>query len=319
MKSISVGRMGIAFLLLAPLGLLGACAATVPQELVNARNAYAHANMGGAAEYAPAEVHKAKAALEEAERSFVDAPDSRRTKDLSYVAERKAQLAEALASYAADEKRKTLAQRDLATTRSEHAQKTKAALSDTRRDLAESERGREGDRSKARRDLAESERGREGEAQARVAAEASAAAADERARLSAKALADLASVKQERRGMVITLSGSVLFATDKFALLPAAQTRLRQVAVALLTTQERRLVVEGHTDSLGSEHHNLVLSQQRADSVRTYLVSCGYNADRIEARGIGKARPVSENRTAEGRANNRRVEIIVAPQLHSSR
>jgi outer membrane protein OmpA-like peptidoglycan-associated protein len=78
-------------------------------------------------------------------------------------------------------------------------------------------------------------------------------------------------------------------------------------------------VVEGHTDSQGSESYNLTLSQNRADAVRAYLVSRGYNANRIEAHGIGKARPVSENGTAEGRANNRRVEIIVAPQMHSSR
>ena len=119
--------------------------------------------------------------------------------------------------------------------------------------------------------------------------------------------------------MVITLSGSVLFATNKFTLLPAAMERLNQVATALMTTRERGLVVEGHTDSQGSAGYNLTLSQNRADAVRTYLVSRGYNADRIQAHGIGKSRPVSENGTAEGRANNRRVEIIVTPQLHSSR
>jgi len=119
--------------------------------------------------------------------------------------------------------------------------------------------------------------------------------------------------------MVITLSGSVLFATNKFALLPAAQERLNQVAAALLTTRERGLVVEGHTDSQGSVNYNLTLSQNRADAVRAYLVARGYNADRIQAHGIGKSRPVSDNDTAEGRANNRRVEIIVTPQLHSSR
>ena len=119
--------------------------------------------------------------------------------------------------------------------------------------------------------------------------------------------------------MVITLSGSVLFATNQATLLPAAQERLNQVAAALLTTRERVLVVEGHTDSRGSESYNLDLSQHRADAVRSYLVSRGYMADRIQAHGIGKARPVSENETAEGRANNRRVEIIVAPELHSTR
>jgi len=298
----------------------------VPMELANARTAYQRASVGTAAQLAPAEVHKAKSALDEAEQSFVNDPKSQQTKDLAYVAERKAQLAEARGSFAAEEQRKASAQGDLQATRNEMAQKTKSDLSDSRRELAASERGREGDRSNARRDLAASERGREGEAaaratadQGRVDAEAKAAAADERARLSAKALADLAAVKQEPRGMVITLSGSVLFATNKFTLLPAAMERLNQVATALMTTRERGLVVEGHTDSQGSAGYNLTLSQNRADAVRTYLVSRGYNADRIQAHGIGKSRPVSENGTAEGRANNRRVEIIVTPQLHSSR
>jgi outer membrane protein OmpA-like peptidoglycan-associated protein len=80
-----------------------------------------------------------------------------------------------------------------------------------------------------------------------------------------------------------------------------------------MATKERNIVVEGHTDSRGSEKHNLDLSQRRADSVRSYLVARGYEADRMQARGIGKGRPTTSNDTAEGRANNRRVEIIVQP------
>ena len=72
-------------------------------------------------------------------------------------------------------------------------------------------------------------------------------------------------------------------------------------------------MVEGHTDSRGSESHNLDLSQRRAESVRTYLVGRGYESDRMQAHGIGKGRPTTSNTTAEGRANNRRVEIIVQP------
>jgi outer membrane protein OmpA-like peptidoglycan-associated protein len=296
------------FLLLGLAGLFGACATTVPRELINARAAYQRANSGAAAQLAPAEVHKAKAALDEAERSFDNDPTTQRTKDLAYVAERKAQLAEALASSAAGEQQKSQAQRDLQAAQAAQMQQTRGELSNTRRDLAASERGREGEA-----------QARVSADAGRVAAEKRAGEADERARLSAKALADLASVKQEARGMVITLSGSVLFATNQATLLPAAQERLNQVAAALLTTRERVLVVEGHTDSRGSESYNLDLSQHRADAVRSYLVSRGYMADRIQAHGIGKARPVSENETAEGRANNRRVEIIVAPELHSTR
>jgi len=129
-------KISIAFLLLAPVGLLGACATVVPMELANARTAYQRASTGTASQLAPAEVHKARAALDEAEQSFANDPKSRQTKDLSYVAERKAQLAEARASFAAEEKRKANAQGDLQATRTEIAQKTKGDLSNARRDLA---------------------------------------------------------------------------------------------------------------------------------------------------------------------------------------
>lgn len=144
-------------------------------------------------------------------------------------------------------------------------------------------------------------------------------AASEQARLSAMAaLAQLAAVKEEERGMVITLSGSVLFTTNESTLLPAAQTKLDQVAEALMSTTPRPLVVEGHTDSQGTDADNVALSQRRADAVRTYLVGKGYDAALVTAQGIGEARPVAENATPEGRANNRRVEIVVQRETAST-
>jgi len=135
--------------------------------------------------------------------------------------------------------------------------------------------------------------------------------ADKRAADAQAELAKVAVVKEEPRGLVIMLSGSVLFASGKSELLPAAQNRLNQVAEALLATKERKLTVEGHADAQGSSSYNQVLSQQRADAVRSYLISRGYQSDLIQARGIGEDRPVADNASAEGRANNRRVEIIV--------
>ena len=79
-----------------------------------------------------------------------------------------------------------------------------------------------------------------------------------------------------------------------------------------MATKERKLIVEGHTDSQGSSSSNQVLSQQRADAVRSYIISRGYPADLIQAQGIGEDRPVADNASAEGRANNRRVEIVIA-------
>ena len=121
--------------------------------------------------------------------------------------------------------------------------------------------------------------------------------------------------------MVITLSGSVLFASNQSALLPEARSRLDQVSDVLLSTRERHIMVEGHTDSQGSNSYNMDLSQRRADSVRNYIVQRGYEADLIKARGLGEGNPIADNGSAEGRANNRRVEIIIERDkrdLHTS-
>jgi outer membrane protein OmpA-like peptidoglycan-associated protein len=115
--------------------------------------------------------------------------------------------------------------------------------------------------------------------------------------------------KVEERGTVITMSESALFATNDATLLPAAQSRLNHVAYALVA-KGRAVVVEGYTDSSGSQTSNLDLSQRRAESVRTYLVSRGVPGAMISARGLGPDRPVAESTSAEGRANNRRIEIV---------
>jgi outer membrane protein OmpA-like peptidoglycan-associated protein len=81
----------------------------------------------------------------------------------------------------------------------------------------------------------------------------------------------------------------------------------------LIETPERSLTIEGHTDSQGSDGHNVSLSQRRADAVRAAIVSHGYSAALIQTHGLGEGQPVADNGSAEGRANNRRVEIVVAP------
>jgi OOP family OmpA-OmpF porin len=93
--------------------------------------------------------------------------------------------------------------------------------------------------------------------------------------------------------------------------LSSAQVKLDQVANALLSVSARNIIVEGHTDSRGSESYNQGLSQRRADAVRNYLVQRGYPSDRIQSRGKGEGSPIADNASSEGRANNRRVEIII--------
>lgn len=277
-------------------GLLGGCAATLPSELANARRAYDQAAQGTAATLVPAEVHKAHEALLEAEAAYKDDPRGFHTLDLAYVAQRKAELAEALAATAAQQSTASAANSQYQATQDVIMQNTKEELGATQSSLAATQAVA----TQTAAQLATSEAAR--------------IQADKRAADAMTALAKLAAVKEETRGLVITLSGSVLFRSDEATLLPEAQTRLGEVTDALMETSDRRILIEGHTDSQGSDDHNLDLSQRRADAVRVYLTSRGYDATRIRAVGIGETRPIADNATAEGRANNRRVEIVVEPQ-----
>ena len=131
-------------------------------------------------------------------------------------------------------------------------------------------------------------------------------------------LARIAAVREEERGLVVTLSGSILFQSAKSNLLSSAQVKLDQVAHALLAVRARNLIVEGHTDSQGSDSYNQGLSERRADTVRDYLVQSGYPGERIQSRGMGEGSSIADNASPEGRANNRRVEIIIERELRTS-
>jgi outer membrane protein OmpA-like peptidoglycan-associated protein len=288
-------------------GLLAGCAATVPRELVNAREAYQRVSTGATAQVAPAELHIAHVALTKAEQSFLKNSGSFETRDLAYIAQRRAEIAEVTASISIEQKNQSLAGIEYQETQGRIVADTKLDLNQARGDLAASELNGEITADQ----LAASERN--GEITANQLAASQKLAADSQA-----ALARLAAVRDEPRGTVITLSGSVLFASDQVTLLPEARTRLNQVAEVLLTLSERNITIEGHTDSQGTETHNLELSQGRADAVRNYLTQRGYQPDRIQAHGMGEGRPIADNGNPEGRANNRRVEIIIERGLLSS-
>lgn len=290
-----------------------ACATATPVELTNARAAYNRAGTGPAAQLVPADLHKAKAALTEAEQSFEHDSDKQKTIDLAYIAERMAQIAEARAQGAISEKKTATATQDLGNKQNELLKSSQGALTKSREQLAESERGQV-----ALADQANTERVARGESDKRAAAseekasaaQLSAAQSEQKAAAANEALAKLAA-KEEERGTIITLSGSVLFRSNDSQLLPAALVRLDQVAEALVA-RGQRVSVEGYTDSRGSQASNLNLSQRRAESVRSYLVTRGFPTEKIEARGMGPDRPIADNSNAEGRANNRRVEIVIA-------
>lgn len=123
-----------------------------------------------------------------------------------------------------------------------------------------------------------------------------------------KQLAEL-QAKQTDRGMVLTL-GDVLFDTAKATLKPGAQAQLTRVASFMQKNEGTKVVIEGHTDSRGSDEYNQDLSQRRAQAVADVLAANGIDRSRIEAVGRGKALPVASNDTSAGQQQNRRVEIV---------
>ncbi len=275
----------------------GGCAASMPpQDLITARADYANASHGAAAAYDPADLHLAHEALDAAERSYDKNGASAETVDLAYVADRRAQTAEARGVTVKVTQQTAQTLGNMHDAQTAQVQATSAQLGRANAEIAQQDRAIQ-----SKDQLLQVERDR-------------AAEADKRAAQAAADLAAFASVKQEPRGMVITLSGSVLFASNHAELLPSAQVKLNEVALALTRQDvESKITVEGHTDSQGEPAYNQDLSQRRAQSVRDYLVSRGIAADRVTAQGFGLTRPIADNASAEGRANNRRVEIVVQP------
>jgi outer membrane protein OmpA-like peptidoglycan-associated protein len=117
--------------------------------------------------------------------------------------------------------------------------------------------------------------------------------------------------KQTERGMVLTL-GDVLFDTGKATLKPGAYSTIDRLAQVLKESANRKVIIEGHTDSTGSEENNILLSQQRALSVQGALMERGVSGEQIATIGKGEAVPIASNDNAAGRQRNRRVELVVS-------
>jgi outer membrane protein OmpA-like peptidoglycan-associated protein len=150
---------------------------------------------------------------------------------------------------------------------------------------------------------------------ARLAAEANAAQAErEKAALRDQLRQQLNQVLETRetaRGLIVNLS-DVLFDTGSANLKPGAREKLAKVAGILLSHSGLRLQIEGHTDSVGSTEYNQRLSENRAESVRMYLVEQGIAPNTVGTAGFGETMPIASNDTATGRQQNRRVELIVS-------
>jgi outer membrane protein OmpA-like peptidoglycan-associated protein len=264
--------------------VLVGCATHTPSELKNARTAYQGAVQCPGAPLAAPDVYEAKKSLDVAERAFSEEGDAPETRDLAYVAERKAEIARSRCNM-------SLA-----------IQQQQEALAETERLKEQQQMAMRQQLGQTKEQLQMTQQQLESERQARTEAE----------KTTQDALSKIEGLttKEDQRGLVLTLSGSVLFASGKSTLLPTAQKRLADVAKAL--KQEQRIItIVGHTDSVGNEQKNEVLSEKRAKAVRTYLTTHGVPEDHVKAEGVGEKEPIADNKTPEGRANNRRVEIIL--------
>jgi outer membrane protein OmpA-like peptidoglycan-associated protein len=258
---------------------LGGCAAKPSPELVDARRAYDRAEDSPAPQRDPRDMERAKIALDRAEEAHDADPGSAREQRLAETAKHRA---------------------DEARLRAEGRQ---ARLEDTTAtDRSERARLRHEDEVAAAR-----------VEQEHVVSDKPVTKAEARkASAALQNLGPVAAVKEEPRGVVITLSGSLLFPNGEKEMSPIAKQNLDQVAHALAeqpasTTFE----VAGHTDDSGSDKQNRQLADQRAKAVADYLIGSGIDPARIHVVGYGEDRPVASNNTPEGRAENRRVEILV--------
>jgi outer membrane protein OmpA-like peptidoglycan-associated protein len=276
--------------ILMPISLgVTACASSTPTpELVQARDAYLRATHTPETRLAPASLLNAKQALDRAEAVHEDSPQSEEERTYAYIAQRKAELAVLDGTMQKDRNERVAAEQRY------------DQLQDAQRVNAQSQLGTMSAQLNSQRQLTNA-----------TAVELE----RERARTqrALQSLEKIGQLKEEARGTVLTLSGQVLFVTGKSELLPTARDQLGQVAKALSEPgQTQTITIEGHTDSRGDEAMNMKLSQERADAVKMYLISVGVPAERITAVGKGEGTPVASNDTPEGRANNRRVEIVMS-------
>lgn len=241
---------------------------------------------------APEALREAEVAVREAE---VPQHDGRQAAHRLVIADHRIDIARALAErrLAEDERAQLAAQRD-------------GARLDARTREADAARG---DAISARSDA---EGARDDAERSRRQADTARSDADAAQQASAltQARVDELEGRPTDRGLVITL-GDVLFRSGEAGLKEGNARNLDKLVAFMDAYPERTATIEGHTDSVGRSESNLVLSQQRADAVKAYLVTRGVSATRIVAAGMGEHSPVADNESVNGRLQNRRVDIIV--------
>ena len=280
---------------------------TRPATLVQAEYAVAIARAAGADQYAARLFTTAQQRFTEAQASATDRRSSER---------RRAQdLAREVVVTAEDARRAAIVAKAAAEAESSR-QAAVAAAAAAEREVAAAER--------QRAEAAAAAAAAEAAAAARVASEAAAqsAAAEAEARATAAARAELVNrlntalpTRETDRGLVSEIGG-VQFATGTADLnAPGARESLARFAGVVASYPDLRFMVEGHTDNVGQDSTNNELSLRRAITVRDYLISQGVAASSIDVQGFGPSQPIGDNTTADGRARNRRVEIVLSGGL----
>jgi len=303
----------------------------VPLEMYEARNAFEIATLNEAEKYAPEIFVKAAASLKMAENSLTSEANSKEIITRATQAIQFSEDARALAVQRQEEERLANerkaaedAQRAARERADEEArQRAEAQAAEQLANQRAAEVGQQKAEADAARAKAEMERMKaESERQSalqneQAARDAARRAEEEKAQLRAKLLQQFSQVLETRdtdRGLVVNMS-DVLFDTGKYTLRQEAREKLARIAGIILNYPGLRLEAEGHTDNKGGEELNKKLSEQRAESVRTYLTAQGIPASSITFSGKGFSIPVAPNDTASGRQKNRRVELIVSGEV----
>ncbi len=266
------------------IALIAGCAGARPVSLDRARSSLLQAQQDPiVARYAPGQLSDARSTMTQAERAWDSDGDRDETSHLAYLTEQKAGIAVAVAQQKAAE---------------DEAQHLRTQRENIRVDA----RTREVQQARVQTEVA-TDRAQ--------AATDRAVAATTRAQALEQELAAL-KAKDTERGLVMTLQEGVLFEYNKAELKPGAMRNLEPLITFLREHPDRTLLIEGYTDSTGSDSYNLELSQRRAEAVSNFLAVNGISADRVVARGYGESYPVTTNTTEAGRQQNRRVEVVIA-------
>lgn len=281
-----------------------------PLELYEAENALQIAQAAGANKYASDTLATAQQALQNAEDMDVHKHDRKQTITYARAAVQSAEDARLITirKIKAEDEEATRKARQDAETAAQQA-KIAAEQQAAQRAQAEAQAQEAAARAAEARSAKEAAQ-RESEQARQQAQQAQQQAAQMRERLKEQ-LNQVLQTRETARGLIVNMS-DVLFDFNKYTLKPEAREKLAKVSGILLAYPGLNLQVEGYTDNIGTEEYNQKLSEERADTVREYLVSQGVQQNGVTAQGYGKTHPIADNSTSSGRAQNRRVELVVS-------